>query len=111
MIGLLKEHGISQLPVLDDGRLCGLVAEVDLLNHLLANGGSPDSPIDPLVEADYATVTPQTKIRLLKTIFNNAKMVCVLEPRPGGEQAKDELVGIITKIDLIDYLASRRPVV
>lgn len=110
VIGLLKEHGISQVPVLDGGRLCGLVAEVDLLNHLLVNGGSPEAPVEPLIEADYATVTPQTKIRLLKTIFNEAKMVCVLgrEPHAAPTAAADTLLGVITKIDLIDYLAERR---
>ena len=59
-----------------------------------------DVPVDELVEADYATVTPQTKIRLLRNIFNDAKLVCVLE--------RDEMVGVITKIDLIEYLASKR---
>jgi cystathionine beta-synthase len=45
-------------------------------------------------------VTPQTKIKLLKNIFNDAKLVCVLE--------RDDLVGVITKIDLIEFLAGRR---
>jgi hypothetical protein len=65
-------------------------------------------------------VTPQTKVRLLKTIFNDAKMVCVLSsgrPSSGGDGNKseqdyrsprDSLLGVITKIDLIDYLATRR---
>jgi cystathionine beta-synthase len=101
VIVLMKEHGISQVPVLDDsGRLAGLVSEIDLLNYLLKNPGSMDVPVDELVEADYATVTPQTKIRLLRNIFNDAKLVCVLE--------RDEMVGVITKIDLIEYLASKR---
>jgi cystathionine beta-synthase len=100
VISLMKEHGISQVPVLDGGRLSGLVSELDLLNFLLKNPGKMDTPIDELIEADYATVTPQTKIVLLKTIFNDAKVVCVLE--------RDDLVGVITKIDLIDYLASKR---
>jgi cystathionine beta-synthase len=76
------------------------MSEIDLLNYLLTNPGKMDGPIDDLVEADYATVTPQTKIKLLKNIFNDAKLVCVLE--------RDDLVGVITKIDLIDYLASKR---
>jgi cystathionine beta-synthase len=100
VIGLMKEHGISQLPVLDEGRLSGLVSEIDLLNYLLKNAGHMETPVDDLIEADYATVTPQTKIKLLKNIFNDAKLVCVLE--------RDDLVGVITKIDLIEYLASRR---
>ena len=100
VIGLLKEHGISQIPVMDRGRLSGLVSEIDLLNYLLTHPGSMDVAVDDLVEADYATVTPQTKIKLLKNIFNDAKLVCVLE--------RDDLVGVITKIDLIEYLASKR---
>jgi cystathionine beta-synthase len=100
VIGLLKEHSISQVPVMDAGRMAGLVAEVDLLNHLVRAEGKLDDPIDPLVESDYATVTPATRIVLLKTIFNDAKLVVV--------QQGDELVGIITKIDLIEFLAERR---
>ncbi len=100
VITIMKEHGISQVPVLDKGRLSGLVSEIDLLNYLLSNPGHMDASIDELIEADYATVTPETKIKLLKTIFNEAKLVCVLE--------RDDLVGVITKIDLIEYLASRR---
>jgi cystathionine beta-synthase len=100
VIGLMKEHGISQIPVMDNGRLSGLLSEIDLLNYLLEHAGQMESSIDELVEADYATVTPQTKIKLLKNIFNDAKLVCVLE--------KDDLVGVITKIDLIEYLAGKR---
>ncbi len=99
-IAKLEQHGISQLPVLDGGRLEGLVSETDLLNFLVQHPGEVDSPIDGLIEADYATVTPQTKVKLLRTIFNDAKLVCVLD--------RDDLVGVITKIDLIEYLAKRR---
>lgn len=99
VIALMKEHGISQVPVLEGGRLSGLVSEIDLLNSLIKNPGNLGVPIDDLIEADYATVTPQTKIQLLKNIFNDAKIVCVLE--------RDDLIGVITKIDLIEYLASR----
>lgn len=98
-VATLKQHGISQLPVLDDtGRHCGIVAEIDLLNFLVEHeGGSLDTPISELVESDYATVTPHTRISLLKRIFNDAKVVLVTE--------NDNLRGLLTKIDLIDYLA------
>ena len=99
-ISLMKEHGISQLPVLDErGRLSGIVAEVDLLQCLVKGEGRLDQPVDDLVEADYQTVTPATRVVLLKTIFSEAKLICVLD--------RDELIGVITKIDLIDFLATR----
>jgi cystathionine beta-synthase len=100
VIGLLKDHQISQVPVLEGGRLIGIVAEVDLLNHLVRSEGKLDDTIDTLIESDYATVTSATRVVLLKNIFNDAKLVVVQE----GET----LAGIITKIDLIEYLAERR---
>ena len=79
----MREHGISQMPVLerDGGRLAGLVTEVDLLNHLVKGEGGLDAPIDALIESDYATVTPATRIHLLRNIFNDAKMVVRRERR------------------------------
>ena len=62
--------------------------------------GGLDTPIDDLVESDYATVTPATRIHLLRNIFNDAKMVVV-------SRSGDAIVGVITKIDLIEYLAAR----
>ncbi|MSP15247.1 MAG: pyridoxal-phosphate dependent enzyme [Myxococcales bacterium] len=100
VIGMLKEHGISQVPVLDGDRMVGLLAEVDLLNTLVKAESKLDDTIDSLVESDYATVTPSTRVVLLRNIFNDAKLVVV--------QEGDAVSGIITKIDLIEYLAERR---
>jgi len=101
VIPMLKEHSISQVPVLDEhGQMLGMLAETDLLNHLVKAEGKLDDPIDPLIESDYATVTPATRIVLLRNIFNDAKLVVVKEG--------DAVAGIITKIDLIEYLAARR---
>ena len=102
VISQMKEHSISQLPVLDGSRMVGLVAEVDLLNRLVSAEGKLDDVIDGLVESDYATVTPATKIALLRTIFNDAKIVIV--------QDGDHTIDLITKIDLIEYLAERRAI-
>jgi cystathionine beta-synthase len=100
VIALMREHSISQVPVLDEaGRMIGMTAEADLLRHLVAEG-KLDDPVDPLIESDYATVTPATRVVLLRNIFNDAKLVVVKEG--------DAVAGIITKIDLIEYLAERR---
>ncbi len=96
-IDTLKSSGISQLPVVEDGKLRGIVAEVDLLRHLVSGKKTLESPVGDLAEGDYATVTPDTKVELLQSALADAKAAMVTE--------KDELVGIVTKIDLIDFLA------
>ncbi len=99
VIDMMKKHGISQLPVLEGPRLRGMVQEVDLLRHLLQGSGTLDNTIADLVESDYATVTPSTKVELLKGVFNDAKIAIVMD--------RDNVVGVVTKIDLIDYLAGK----
>jgi cystathionine beta-synthase len=97
VIDTLKSRGISQLPVVEGGKLKGIVAEVDLLRHLVSGHKTLDSTIDELVEGDYATVTPNTKLELLQSVLSEAKVAIVAEA--------DQVVGIVTKIDLIDFLA------
>jgi cystathionine beta-synthase len=100
VIASMKSLGISQLPVLENGKLCGVVAEVDLLRHLVSGAGRLDSPIGSLVESEYATVSPETKLELVQQVLADTKMAIVTE--------RDAVVGIVTTIDLIDFLA-RRP--
>ncbi len=99
VISTMKTHGISQLPVLDGERLLGLVHEVDLLRHLVSGSGTLDSVIRDLVESDYATVTPDTKIELLQGVLSEAKVALVLD--------SGKMVGLVSKIDLIAFLAER----
>ncbi len=99
VVSRMKAHGISQLPIMKDGRLLGAVAEVDLLRYLVSGEHSLDSPVEPLVESDYATVTPETRVENVQGLLNDARMAVVLD--------EGRIVGIVTKIDLIDYLARR----
>ena len=96
VVGLLKSLDISQIPVVDGNKLRGIIAEVDLLRHLVTGAKTLDSTVGELVEGDYATVTPDTKIELLQGVLSDAKVALVLE--------RDDVVGIVTKIDLIDFL-------
>jgi cystathionine beta-synthase len=96
-IDVLKSQDISQVPVVEAGKLRGIVQEVDLLRHLVSGKKTLDSPVGDLAEGDYATVTPDTKIELLQNALSDAKVAMVTE----GE----ELVGLVAKIDLIDFLA------
>lgn len=98
VVQTMKQHGISQLPVVgDNDRLFGIIAEVDVLRHLVTGEGHLDGTIEHLVESDYASVTPETRVDLLQGVLAEAKIALVTEGR--------RLVGLITKIDLIEYLS------
>jgi cystathionine beta-synthase len=95
-----KEHDISQMPVMTaEGNFLGLVNEVDLLNYLvLGNATDPNNTIAELVRSDVATLGPDAPLEALMTVFVNRQVAVVMED--------GRLTGILTKIDILDYLAS-----
>jgi cystathionine beta-synthase len=99
VIAMMKDHGISQMPVLNGKELVGMVTEVTLLRYLASGDHSLSSTIGALAEGDYATVSPDTRVELVQGLLVDARMAMVLD--------KGELVGVLTKIDLIEYLAKK----
>jgi len=98
-IRMMKTHGISQLPVLDgSGGLHGLISEGDLLDYLL-NGGAMDHSIHGLHAHEVATVAPDTPVEELTGVFGRSAAAVVVD--------QSRVAGIVTKIDVIDFLASR----
>lgn len=97
VIGRLKLHGISQVPVVDEGgKLLGIITETRLLERAL-RGGSSEVPVRELVEANYCTVDRNTEVSVVTELFRRSKVAFVVEnQRP---------VDIITRIDLIDYIS------
>jgi cystathionine beta-synthase len=95
----MKTHGISQLPVLDStGQLHGIIGESDLLDYLLS-GGAMDHTVADLHAHEVATVDPEMPLEELTTIFGRSQAAVVLK--------ESEVIGIVTKIDVIDFLAHR----
>jgi cystathionine beta-synthase len=95
----MKTHGISQLPVLDaNGRLHGIIGEGDLLDYLLSGGGM-DHTIADLHAHEVATIDPDMPLDELTTVFGRSQAAVIVK--------EGEVVGIVTKIDVIDFLASR----
>jgi len=100
VIALLKAHDISQVPVLyPDGTLAGLVTEVDLLKHMLENGHvhSADETVAEIVCPTQAVFPTNASLEAaLPAIMDGQVALVTEENRP---------VGILTKIDLLDYIA------
>ncbi len=99
IIERMKRHGISQIPVYDGHKLTGIVQEKDLLTFLVQGEVSLDSEIGPLVETNVTAVDLETPVASLAEMFNRVPIVLVL--------SQGDLKGVVTKIDLIEYMAAR----
>ena len=100
VVKLMRSNDISQMPVVDDdGRTVGMIHEYDLLNFLIEGKHRLTEVVDPLVQPLQGVVTLDTPIGRLRAIFNDDNVAVVKE----GEK----VTGILTKIDLIEYLGER----
>jgi cystathionine beta-synthase len=96
----MRDHDISQMPVLDDeGRAIGMIHEYDLLNFLVEGKHRLTETVEPLIQPLQGVVSPDTPIGRLRAIFNDDNVAVVREG--------DRVTGVLTKIDLIEFLGER----
>lgn len=95
----MKMYDVSQLPVMGDDKLLGIVSETDIL---LAVTGNPDGFTMPVSEAmakNLVTIEAHQSIEALPPIFERGMVAIVMD--------KDDFLGLITPIDLLQYLRKR----
>jgi cystathionine beta-synthase len=101
VVGRMKENGISQLPVLDDGRLVGIVTEHDLLGRLVEGHATLSSAVAEVMFRSVNTVHCDQDAGCLLEIFARNEIGLVVDD-------SGALIGLITKMDLVDTLAAKR---
>jgi cystathionine beta-synthase len=95
-----RDHDISQMPVVDEtGRAIGMIHEYDLLNFLVEGKHRLSEVVEPLVQPLQGVVSLDTPIARLRAIFNDDNVALVKEG--------DAVSGVLTKIDLIEFLGER----
>ena len=103
VIELMKDKGISQLPVSDDhGYVKGLVTEASILTALYEGACEPGDSIESLVDTSIEFVGPEDDIEKISALVSSGKTPLVMDPDTGVP------VAVLTKIDLLSYLSQRR---
>jgi cystathionine beta-synthase len=93
----MRQADVSQLPVIDDGRLIGLVDESDLLEAVEDRKGQRFAqPVSAAMTAKLNTLQVHEPLNALVPIFERDQVAIVMEGK--------EFLGLITRIDLINYL-------
>lgn len=103
VVAQMKDHDVSQLPVVnDDGRLVGLVSEIDLLNHMLLSNHvhQPNETIEGMINTNVPIVGPNAQLETLMSLIKDRSAVVIVNH-------EDQVEGILTKIDILDFLSSQ----
>lgn len=95
----MKEQGISQLPVLDEGRLVGILTESDVLGKLVEGNAKLSSSVAEVMFRNVETVQVNDDARRLTELFTKHMVAIVVDDG-------NEVMGVLTKMDLVDHLTA-----
>ena len=95
----MKLYDVSQLPVLKEGRIVGIVDEEDILMEVIDNPAHFREPVTAAMESHLVTVPPGASLAQLMEIFKRGLVAIVVDG--------NEFLGLITRIDLLNWLRRR----
>ena len=99
-VDLMRQYNVSQLPVIDTGIMVGSLREEVLMKALLDNPKMYDDYVAKVMEKPFPLVEPGADLEsAIKSLLRGTPAVVV------GKE--NRLEGIITRIDVIEYLAGR----
>lgn len=99
----LMEHKISAMPVVDDGKLVGIITATDLGHNLILDKYELGTDVKSIMIKDVVTVSPENTIsEAIETMKANSPDSNILNQLPVVENGK--LVGIISDGDIIKLI-------
>src|SRR5580693_1311437 len=87
---------VSQVPVLENGELVGILDESDVLVRVQDGGGSFREPVRAAMTDRLETLQPSESLDAVRKILDSGKVTIVMNGA--------EFVRLITRIDLLNYL-------
>ncbi|MGE3181604.1 MAG: pyridoxal-phosphate dependent enzyme [Phycisphaerae bacterium] len=97
----MNKLGISQMPVAStNGAPHQMIHELDLLQEMISGTCTPEDTVAKAAKPMQGVVTPHDPLSKVQKIFDDDNVAVVID--------NDEVVGIIGKIDMVEFLASRK---
>ena len=92
----MRNSNISQLPVLDDGNVIGVIEESDILKNCLNNEEGFSDLISSVMSKTINPLDSKASIDDLSKILENENFAMIME--------NNTFIGLLTKVDLLAYL-------
>jgi CBS domain-containing protein len=108
---LMKSEDVGALPIVEDGRIVGVVTDRDLSIRVIAEARGADTPVRAVGSKDIVTIDPQQsleeaarlmaehQIRRLPVVEEDGRLVGVLAQADVARSGHDTLTGdVVQKI-------------
>ena len=95
----MKLYDVSQLPVMEGDRLVGIVDESDVLLHVYGDEARFRDPVSTAMVSKLDRLDVRSPIEALLPVFDRGQVAIITDG--------DTFLGLITRIDLLNYLRRR----
>ena len=95
----MKLYEISQLPVMDGDRIVGILDESDVLLHVYGDEARFQNTVGTAMVSKLELLDVKSPIEALLPVFDRGQVAIVMDG--------DHFLGLITRIDLLNYLRRR----
>jgi cystathionine beta-synthase len=95
----MRAHGVSQLPVLEEGELRGIIDEWDLLHAVELGGTNFSSSVRAIMTTALETLDSSQDVSTLVPLFERELVPIIMH--------QGRFVGLVTKIDYLNHLRKR----
>jgi cystathionine beta-synthase len=92
----VRNAGFSQLPVMEDDRLIGVITEDDILRFAFGNPARFKEPVRNAMTSTFLRVDKSTSINNLVAMLEVRSSAAVMDG--------DKFLGLITRSDVLNYL-------
>jgi predicted transcriptional regulator len=111
-LSLFREHDISHVPVMENGKVVGIVSTQDIIQNVFQPNQRQtlgdikgekiqvlSIPAKGVMTSPVVTVAPETTLKDAENKMHSFNVHCLVV------QAKDKLVGIVTKLDFLEPIS------
>lgn len=95
----MRQADVSQVPVLDGGRIIGLIDETDLLDRVRRDPASFAEPAAAAMNRDLETLAPHAGLDQLHAVLDRGLVAIIAEG--------DSFHGLVTRFDLLTHLRKK----
>ncbi|MEM6513315.1 MAG: pyridoxal-phosphate dependent enzyme [Pseudomonadota bacterium] len=92
----LRNAGFSQLPVMDNGTLVGIVTEDAIIQHVFGKPDLMNAPVESAMESAFIQLDKDTSVNNLVAMLHVQPYAAIMH----GQQ----FLGLITRSDVLNYL-------
>jgi len=92
---LMVKYAVSQLPVIEDGRVIGTVTEENIIRNLSST--IADEVVERVMQPPLPSVPEETSVSMIRPLLEDHPGVLVM--------SKGEIAGIITRSDLLKIVS------